>query len=122
MFRARVSTAAAVRLTLHQRVPIRVVVGPNRIMPLAPIILPPLFVLVATTPWWLCGVFRWWLGLVNPDWEDHAHVHGQWRRPSRLHVVSGAADASSLRPPRLKQPRHLRLVRGGDGDALDPVA
>jgi len=89
-------------------------------MPLDPIILPPLFVLVATTPWWLGAVFRWWLGLVNPGWDDHAH--GQWRRQSRLHVVSCAADASSLAPQELKHPRQLRLVRGGDGDALDPVA
>jgi len=90
-------------------------------MPLDPIIVPPLFVLVATTPWWLRAVFRWWwLGLVNPSWADHAH--GQSRTPSRAHVVSGAADASSLRPHQRKQLRHLRLVRGGGGDALDPVA
>jgi hypothetical protein len=89
-------------------------------MPLDPMILPPLFVLVATTPWWLCAVFRWWLGLVNPGWDDHAH--GYWRNPARLHVVAGAADASSLPPGQSRQPRHLRLVRGGGDDALDPVA
>jgi hypothetical protein len=89
-------------------------------MPLVPIILPPLIVLVATTPWWVRAVFRWWLGLVHPSWDDHAHR--QSRRPSRLHVVSGAADASSLRPDQPKHPQHLRLVSGGGGDALDPVA
>jgi hypothetical protein len=89
-------------------------------MPLDPLILPPLFVVVATTPWWLSAVFRRWLGLVNPGWDDHAQ--GQWRKPSRLPVVAGAADASSLPPRHLKQPRHLRLVRGGDGDGLDPLA
>jgi hypothetical protein len=89
-------------------------------MPLDPIFLPPLFVLVATTPWWLRAVFRWWLGLVNPGWGDRAHVRSA--RPSQLHLVSGAADASSLRPHQPKQRRHLRLIRGGGGDALDPVA
>ncbi len=86
-------------------------------MALGLIVLPPLFVLLATAPWWLRAVFRWWLGVVNPSWDDHAHGHS--RRPSRLHLVSGAADAELDHG---RQPRHLRLVRGSGGEGLDPVA
>ncbi len=84
------------------------------------IILPPLLVLGITTPWWLRGVFRWWLGLVCPGWSDD--VHGRSRRPSQLRMVRGGGADAVLEPPRqVNQPRHLRLVRGG-GHALDPVA
>lgn len=85
------------------------------------IILPPLLALVITIPWWLGAVFRWWLGLVCPSWDDHAH--DQSRRPAKLHVMpGGAVVAASPVPQHAKPPRHLRLIRGDDGDALDWVA
>jgi hypothetical protein len=68
------------------------------------IIVPPLFALGITIPWWVRAAFRVWLGLVDPDWEDH--VRGRSRRPSPDYAIS-------LAPPPGGGLRHLQLVRGG---------
>jgi hypothetical protein len=76
------------------------------------IIVPPLFAAGLTIPWWARAAFRVWLGLVNPDWDNH--VHGRPHTPT-------PEGAISLVPPDGKRVRHLRLVRGGRGDGPDRV-